>query len=232
MLRELDLSLRFCGYCGHQGSCADSSLPKRLVCSSCGRVTQAAARQSSPAVLVLTIVLAAQRMLLIRRGTEPYRGKWAPPGGFVEPGESLEAAAVREIEEEAGIRLERNQLLPHGILSLPHLRQVYVSYLAILDVELPLRPCLPESLDARWFSAAQFPSADMWEPGIGCDVGSVYERARTGIFEFYQRSDDFMRVFNGRCESQYVLDNTTKSVSPGHQDSGARPQGAASSPRS
>lgn len=228
MPRELELSLRFCGYCGHQGSCADSSHPKRLACSSCGRVTQAEAKQSSPAVLVLTIVVAAQRMLLIRRGTEPYRGKWAPPGGFVELGESLEAAAVREIEEEAGITLERSQLLPHGILSLPHLRQVYVCYLAILDVERPLRPCLPESLDARWFAAAEFPTSDMWEPGIGCDVGRVYERARAGNFEFYQRSDDYMRVFNGRCEMQYVFDNTTMSVSPSHQDSGVRSQGTAS----
>jgi ADP-ribose pyrophosphatase YjhB (NUDIX family) len=219
MLRELEASLRFCGYCGHRGSSADgdfNSRAHRLVCVACGRVTGAEAKHSSPAVLVLTIVMAAQRMLLIRRGTEPYRGKWAPPGGFVELGESLEAAAVREIEEEAGVRLERRQLVPHGIVSLPHLRQIYVCYLAVLDVELPLRPCLPESLDARWFAAADFPSSDVWEPGIGCDIGCVYERARAGIFEFYQRSDDYMRVFNGRCELHYVVDNRMTSVSPGH----------------
>jgi ADP-ribose pyrophosphatase YjhB (NUDIX family) len=216
MLRELEAPLRFCGYCGYQGSSTGhnfGSRVHRLVCVSCGRVTGAELEHSSPAVLVLTIVMAAQRMLLIRRGTEPYRGKWAPPGGFVELGESLEAAAAREVEEEAGIRLERRQLVPHGILSLPHLRQVYVCFLAVLDAERPLRPCLPESLDARWFAAADFPSSDVWEPGIGCDIGCVYERARTGIFEFYQRSDDYVRVFNGRCESHYVVANGTMSVS-------------------
>lgn len=219
MLPELEASLRFCGYCGHRGFPADSncdSRANRLVCAACGRVTEAQAKHSSPAVLVLTIVMAAQRMLLIRRGTEPYRGKWAPPGGFVERGESLEAAAVREIEEEAGIRLERRQLLPHGIVSLPHLRQVYVCYLAVLDAELPLRPCLPESLDARWFAAADFPLSDVWEPGIGCDIDCVYERARAGIFEFYQRSDDYMRVFNGRCELHYVVDDRTMAGTSTH----------------
>jgi len=43
------------------------------------------------------------RVLLIRRGTEPLRGRWVVPGGTVELGESLEAALVREVEEETGL---------------------------------------------------------------------------------------------------------------------------------
>jgi mutator protein MutT len=45
------------------------------------------------------------RVLLVRRGTEPGRGLWSIPGGRVEPGETPEAAAVREVEEETGLRV-------------------------------------------------------------------------------------------------------------------------------
>jgi 8-oxo-dGTP diphosphatase len=57
------------------------------------------------------------RLVLIRRGTDPFEGQWALPGGFVEVGETTEDAAVREAEEETGLRVELVRLI--GVYSEP-----------------------------------------------------------------------------------------------------------------
>ena len=120
----------------------------------------------TPALLVLTQIFAGDRILLLRRGLEPYRGKWAPPGGFVEAGESLEAAAVREVWEEVRIPLQRRQLSLHSIVSVPKINQLYHIFTASLREIVPASAVAPESLAVGWFSERDLASLEIWDPGL------------------------------------------------------------------
>lgn len=57
------------------------------------------------------------RILLMERGTDPFKGTWVLPGGIVDPGETVEAACVREVEEEVGLQVRI--LRQVGIYSTP-----------------------------------------------------------------------------------------------------------------
>lgn len=71
-------------------------------------------------------------IVLIQRSNEPFKGSWALPGGFVEVGESVESAAVREVKEETGLQVELIELV--GVYSSPERdprgHNVSVAYLA------------------------------------------------------------------------------------------------------
>ena len=72
----------------------------------------------SPALSVDAVLFDQQgRLLLIRRKYPPFQGQYALPGGFVDCGETVEAAVQRELEEETGIRTDINRLV--GVYSAP-----------------------------------------------------------------------------------------------------------------
>ena len=75
-------------------------------------------RHKQPALTVDAVVFDAQdRLLLIRRKFPPFKGRYALPGGFVEFGETVEAAAARELHEETGLKSKALRLV--GIYSDP-----------------------------------------------------------------------------------------------------------------
>jgi len=68
-------------------------------------------RPDRPSVGVGAVLIHEGRVLLIRRGKEPLRGRWVVPGGTVELGETLEEALVREIQEETGLLVRPRQVV-------------------------------------------------------------------------------------------------------------------------
>ena len=190
---------RFCHICGGRLRQADAALRERPICDVCGAVHYA-----GPTVVVLAVVFAEDRMLLMRRGLPPYAGSWAPPGGYAEAGESLEAAAVRELDEEVGVRIDRAQMVPHAMLSVPALNQVCLCFIAMLERIVPLTPCPPEALEARWFLEHEYPKSEIWGPAANFDIARLFDRVRTGRFDFYQRTDDAFRIISDGTQITYL----------------------------
>jgi ADP-ribose pyrophosphatase YjhB (NUDIX family) len=84
-----------------------STEPERLVCSACGFVFYL-----DPKIAVGTIIDAGDgRIVMVKRAIEPGYGKWVFPGGYVDRGEPLQAAALREAREECGLDVRLDGLV-------------------------------------------------------------------------------------------------------------------------
>ena len=121
-----DRIYRYCPACG--GALAPRVVragePERPACAACGFVYYA-----NPKVAVGTIIRSdGGRLVLVRRAIEPGYGRWVFPGGFVDRGEPLTTAAVREAREESGLDVRLEGLV--NIYSYPGRTPVIVVYAA------------------------------------------------------------------------------------------------------
>jgi 8-oxo-dGTP diphosphatase len=110
-------------------------------------------------VVVLTVRQGRLSALLVRRGEPPQRGRWALPGGFVRPDEDLEAAARRELLEEAGLRAPGHleQVRTYGAPGRdPRMRVVSVAYLALAP-EVPAPTAGTDAAQARLWPVEDLP---------------------------------------------------------------------------
>lgn len=92
------------------------------------------------------------RLVLIKRKNEPFKGMWALPGGFVEDDEELETAAIRELEEETGMKLtSMKQVHTFGKVGRdPRGRTVSVTYYAFVDAALHPVTGGDDAAEAHW----------------------------------------------------------------------------------
>jgi 8-oxo-dGTP diphosphatase len=111
-------------------------------------------------LVIFTIAEDDLKVLLIRRGQEPFKGRWALPGGFVDIDESPEHAAARELEEEVGVtNVYLEQLYTFGDPKRdPRGRVISVSYFALVDAERQRIVAASDAADARWHSVFDPPS--------------------------------------------------------------------------
>ena len=113
-----------------------------------------------PAVTADCVVIAqaTREVLLIQRGIEPFKGCWAFPGGFMNMDETTEQCAVRELEEETGLRV--SSLRQVGTYSKvdrdPRGRTITVAYLALIDAPVSVKG-QDDAAQAQWFPLSALP---------------------------------------------------------------------------
>lgn len=115
-----------------------------------------------PAVTADCIVItkeAEPKVLLIQRGDEPYKGCWAFPGGFMEIDETTEQCAIRELEEETGLKVDEVHQI--GAFSKvdrdPRGRTITVAYLAFVDAPVEVKG-QDDAANAEWFPLSALPA--------------------------------------------------------------------------
>jgi len=116
-----------------------------------------------PMVTVDAIVFAFRkrkaRVLLIQRGHEPYKGRWALPGGFIEQDEELDDAVRRELEEETGLKnVTLRQMHTFGTCGRnPRGRQISVTFMGILQHSMPRPRAGDDAAKTGWFDIDKLP---------------------------------------------------------------------------
>ena len=133
----------------------------------------------SVTVDVVTFTLRGQdlQVLLIRRKHPPFADYWAIPGGFVQTDESLEAAALRELEEETSVRdVYLEQLYTFGDPDRdPRTRVITVAYFALVpETALPSLRAGDDAADAQWWSMYN-------RPPLAFDHATILDYALTRL---------------------------------------------------
>jgi ADP-ribose pyrophosphatase YjhB (NUDIX family) len=148
----------------------------RWVCDSCGEI-----HYQNPKLVVGTVPEHEGRLLLCRRAIEPRYGYWTLPAGFMENGETVLQAALRETIEEAGAKVDVGE--PFSMISVPYVNQVHVFYLARLRA-LEFGPG-EETLEVRMFSEAEIPWELVAFRTVGLTLKRWFEDRSKGRFAFH-----------------------------------------------
>ena len=133
-----------------------------------------------PAVTADCIVITKEenaKVLLIQRGDEPYKGTWAFPGGFMNMDETTEQCAIRELEEETGLKVKDvHQIGAYSKVDRdPRGRTITVAYLAIIDSPISVLG-QDDAAKAEWWPLSALPQLAFDHNDIINDAYTLYKQ--------------------------------------------------------
>ena len=131
-----------------------------------------------PAVTADCVVMTKEevpKVLLIQRGAAPFKGAWAFPGGFMNMDETTEQCAIRELEEETGLKVTKvHQIGAYSKVDRdPRGRTITVAYLAIIDTPKDVKG-QDDAAKAEWFPITDLPKLAFDHYDIMKDAITVY----------------------------------------------------------
>lgn len=115
--------MHYCRHCGAPLEPVRVDGKQRDRCSSCPAIAY-----RNPKPVAVAVIEHDEKLVLIRRGLDPLGGYWAPPGGYVECGESVPEAVVREVGEETALAIAVDGLI--GVYSQADVDAIVVAYRA------------------------------------------------------------------------------------------------------
>ena len=133
-----------------------------------------------PAVTADCIVItreAEPKVLLIQRGGEPFKGAWAFPGGFMDMDETTEQCAIRELEEETGLRVsDIKQIGAYSKVDRdPRGRTITIAYLAIIDEPIAVTG-QDDAANAEWWPVDALPPLAFDHDEIMADAMELFNQ--------------------------------------------------------
>lgn len=136
--------------------------------------------------IVFAVTGVSAKVLFVKRGKEPFKGKWAFPGGFVGMEEELEDAVARELEEETRLKnVYLEQMHTFGKCGRdPRGRQITVAYMGIIEGSPPRVKGGDDAAQAKWFNIDKVPTDLAFDHNHGVKLAieklkkkAVYRRA-------------------------------------------------------
>ena len=175
--------MKFCSNCGHavEVRVPDGDNLPRFVCPACHTI-----HYENPKLVVGCVPEHEGRILLCKRAIEPRLGYWTVPAGFMENGETLEAAAARESREEALAEVTIGSLL--AIVNVVHAHQVHVIYRATLPA--PEFGVGVESLEVELVRIEDIPWPEIAFPSVEFALRRYLEDRELGLERLHSTAFD------------------------------------------
>lgn len=192
------MNSHFCNRCGTRMVREPIEGRDRDRCPGCGFVAY-----HNPAPVGLAVIEHDSRLVLVRRTTAPLLGYWTPPAGYVELGESVPEAVMRETREECGLEIALDGVL--GVFSQADISVVLIAYRARSLSGVPIAG--DDASEIGLFARGELPlqappqggtATDHWFYGVVQEVTASWRLGRTPLAPRMNRVQRSLRVGSSR----------------------------------